>query len=89
MSDRGKAKVIVRSGNILKAPLLETSDAYIMEFYDSYGDMHALMIKMLNDECWGLITRDDPAWPNILVRYGYLKPEAPSVEQLKLLIAGD
>lgn len=66
-----KAKIIVRTDNIMKAPLIETSDAYIMEFYDSFGDMHALMIKMLNDECWGLVTRDNPAWLSILVRYGY------------------
>lgn len=75
----------------MKAPLIETSDAYIMEFYDSFGDMHALMIKMLNDECWGLVTRDHPEWLSILVRYGYVKPEASATTDIpqRMLTQGE
>ena len=86
--ENGKPKIIVRGCNILKPPLLETSDASIIEFYDSFGDMNALMVKMLSDECWGLVTRDNPAWLSMLMRYGYVKPEATSLNDVKAIIEG-
>lgn len=86
--ENGKSKLIVRGRDFMKPPLLETSDASIIEFYDSFGDMNALMVKMLNDECWGLVTRDNPVWLSMLMRYGYVKPEATSLNDVKAIIEG-
>jgi hypothetical protein len=62
-------------------PLLETEDAHIIEFRDGFNDLNALMIRVLSDEMWGLVTRNDPDWESTLVRFGYRDTHKP-IEQI-------
>ena len=68
-----KPKIVVRGGNVLKPPLLVTEDAYVIEFRDGFNDLNALMFRVLSDEMWGLVTKDDPDWHATLVHYGYIE----------------
>ena len=82
MSD-GKSMIIVRGNSILKPPLIVTSDAHLIEFHDSFGDLNALLFKVLNDECWALVTKDTPEWTEALIRFGFIKPGGSIAESLK------
>ena len=71
MSEVGNSRIVVRGTSILQAPLLITEDATLIEFRDGYGDLIALMVRVLSDEMWGLVTKQDPDWQGLLLRYGY------------------
>ena len=69
----GRARLTVRGPNVMAPPLLETTDAHIIEFRDGFDDLTALLVKMPGgDELWGLVTKNDEDWVESLVRYGYL-----------------
>jgi len=78
----GGASIVVKGGNMLAAPLLETGDAHLVEFRDGFGEMHALMVRMFSDELWGLVTRNDPDWKSTLIKYGYLTDIHKPIEQV-------
>ncbi len=65
-------KVIVRGTDFTKAPLLKSNDVKFIEIYDSEGQLMALLIWMV-DDVWGMVDRDDPAWNEICMKYGYAK----------------
>ena len=71
--------------NILQPPLLFTADAHIIEFRDSFGDLNALLVRVLSDEMWGLVTKNDPDWHGTLIRYGYLNPNGSAAEIVRSL----
>ena len=71
------SKIVVRTNNVLQAPLLETDAAHIIEFRDDFGDLQALMIRVFTDDMWGLVTQNDEDWHATLVRYGYLDVSKP------------
>jgi len=77
----GKATVTVRGNGLLKPPILVTDEAHLIEFRDSFGDLNALLFKVLNDECWALVTKGSDEWASALVRFGYIKPSG-SIEDL-------
>jgi len=81
MSENGRGRIVVRTNNVLRAPLLDTNEAHLIEFRDQFGTLHALFCRVLSDDMWGLITKSDPEWPDTLIRYGYLKDSTP-IEQL-------
>lgn len=62
-------------------PLIMTSDATVIEFYDGFGDLMALFCRHFNDDMWIFVTKADADWQDHLIRLGYL--DAPmSAEQL-------
>ena len=66
------ARVVVRSGNILQQPLLDTKDAGLIEYYDCNDELMALFVTYPGD-MWAFINKSDPDWDAALVRYGYNK----------------
>jgi hypothetical protein len=78
-----RSSIRVLGHNIMQAPLLETQDANMIEFRDSFGDLNALLVRMLSDEMWGLVTKNDPDWYDVLIRYGYIKPGGSALEILR------
>jgi len=83
MSEAGNSRIVVRGTNILQAPLLVTEDATLIEFRDGYDDLIALMVRVLSDDMWGLVTKNDPDWQAMLIRYGYSGVSAPFGEILR------
>lgn len=77
MSETGTGRIVVRGSNILRPPLLDTSEAALIEFRDRHGDLHALFCRILADDMWGLVTRNDPEWQGVLLRYGYRTTDKP------------
>jgi hypothetical protein len=78
MATRGK--IVVRGRNIMRPPLLETEDAEIIEIHDQFGDLMGLLTR-IQDDVWGLTTRQDEDWNEVCVRYGYQTPQG-SMEQV-------
>jgi hypothetical protein len=83
MSELGKSRIVVRGSNILKPPLLETSDASIIEFYDGYNELMALLVRVLSTNAWGLVTKNDPDWNETKIRYGYMNVSKPFGEVIR------
>lgn len=38
---------------------------------DAFGDPMALLVRMLSDDTWGLCTKGDTDWREMLVKYGF------------------
>lgn len=71
-------RIIVRGANVLDKPLLETSQAKVVEFYGSDGQLNALLIKgILSPDLWMFANKLDEDWQQVLIRFGYadIKPE--------------
>ena len=82
MSEKaGRSKIIVRGPDVLKPPLLETEDARIIEVYGPFNDLVALLVRILSEDMWGLVTKDDDDWLATLVRFGYVQP-GKSIEDI-------
>ena len=83
MNETGKSRIVVRGSNILQPPMLDTTDARTIEFHDPFGELVALMVRVLSDDMWGLVTKNDPDWQATLVRYGYLNVDKPIDEIIR------
>ena len=60
-------------GSPFEKPLLETTKANIIEFYDEEGKLEAILSRVLADNFWALSTVKDPDWIDNLLRLGYYK----------------
>lgn len=78
-------KIVVRSNNVMHAPLLVADNAHVIEFRDSGENLNALMVKVFGDgnDLWGLVTKNDPDWRETLVRYGYEDLSQPIEEVIR------
>jgi len=74
MNERGR--VVVRGRNILRQPLLDSTEANLIEIYDQDNRLIAFFVHIFTDNTWGLCTKDDPDWAEMCIRYGFsaLKP---------------
>lgn len=74
MAARGR--VTVYGTDIRKPPLLDSSDAQMVIIRDAFGDPMIVMVRILSDDTWGLVTKNDPDWQGVLLRCGLadLKP---------------
>jgi len=68
----------VRGRDILKPPLLETSDAKSIEFRDGDGNLICFWRRVFEGgsqrELWGFCSKADPEWEEMCIRYGYRNP---------------
>ena len=83
MPETKPGRIVVRGGNIMQPPLLDTDEARLIEFRDGFGDMFALFCRILSENTWGLVLKDDPDWHATLVRYGYVKPDKSLTEVIR------
>jgi len=72
----GKSRIIVRSC-YTKAPLLDTTDANQIEFYDCAGNLVALFGRIFSDDFWYYSDKNDSDWGQVLVRTGFLSNVQP------------
>lgn len=84
MREPGTIRVL---GGVLRPPLLETAEATVIEFYDRFGDMNALLYRALSDDMWALVTRKDEDWGATLTRLGYARAQITG-EQLLTELSG-
>jgi hypothetical protein len=70
-------RVVVRSG-VNAAPLLDTTDAQQIEFYDHNGDLVALVGHVFSPYMWFYSDKKDDDWPAVLARTGFLSDAIPS-----------
>ncbi len=81
MSKRGT--VVVYGRNITRPPLLDSDEPQFVLFKDAFGDPMALFVRILSEDTWGLVTRGDPDWNAMLVKYGFTKlPEDADPREL-------
>lgn len=73
-----KPRVIVRSG-INVEPLLDTTQANQIEFYDCNGDLIALVGHVFSPNMWFYSTCEDKDWVEVMTRTGFLASESMSV----------
>lgn len=66
-----KPRVIVRNG-INSEPLLDTTEAQQIEFYDCDGELIALVGHVFSPHMWYYSDRSDKDWPDVLARTGFL-----------------
>ena len=55
----------------MRAPLLDTDEANLIELHGPDGQLVAFMARIFSDNTWGLCTQGDPDWPEMCVRYGF------------------
>ena len=74
-----RGKVIVRGRDLMRPPLLDSSEPQIIELYDEEHNLIAFLARIFTDNTWGLCTKADPDWPEMCVRYGFntLKRNTP------------
>lgn len=61
--------VQVFSGNILKGPMLESSEAEMVVVRDVSGRPQALLVRLAGDR-WGFASPNDPDWAVVLAQHG-------------------
>ena len=66
-----KSRIIVRSG-INAKPLLDTTEAQQIEFYDGDGELVALVGHVFSAHMWFYSNKNDTDWPDVLARTGFL-----------------
>lgn len=67
-----RSRIVVRGADITKPALLDTNNAYSIEFYGPNSELIALLVKVLAEGVYALTTKNDPDWQSVLVRYGFL-----------------
>ena len=70
------ARLVVR-GSYNQLPLLDTTDATQIEFYDANGELVALFGRIFSDDFWFYSNRNDKDWPQVLARTGFMNNIAP------------
>ena len=68
-----RSRIVVRGCDIRQPPLLDSEEAYSIEFIDPDGNIMALCLKVFTDDLWAVMTKNDADWNESLVRYGYKK----------------
>lgn len=69
MSKRGT--VVVYGCNVTRPPLLDSDEPQFVLFKDAFGDPMALFVRILGDDTWGLVTKSDADWCDMLLKYGF------------------
>ena len=78
------SRIIVRGKNVTEAPLLETSDAKAVEFYDVDNNLCALLVSgVLAEGVWAFANKYDEDWAEVLIRFGYADVSASEVARMK------
>lgn len=71
-------RLVVRTGNALDLPLLDTDKAERVEIYGDGGQLAALLVRLYGSPDWGLVERGDGDWADALIRFGVRTPESAS-----------
>lgn len=66
--DRGN--VVVYGTDVRKPPLLDSTEANLIVIHDGFGDPMVLFTRILTNDTWGMVTKADSDWDQMLARYG-------------------
>ena len=66
-----RTRVVVRGKNILRPPLIDSTEPEMVEIYDSDNRISAFFTRLPPGNLWGMSTRADPDWPEMCIRYGF------------------
>ncbi len=69
-------RVVVRTGDALDPPLLDTDRAERVEIYGDGGELVAILVRLFRSPDWGMAERGDPDWADALIRFGVRTPES-------------
>jgi hypothetical protein len=72
-------RLVVKSDNIMQPPLLDTTEASVVEFYDGNGELVALFGKIFSPDFWAFSNKNDEDWPEALARAGYIGGQRQSL----------
>jgi hypothetical protein len=84
-----RGSVVVYGPDIRRQPLLDSAEAQLVVIKDVFGDAMALFVRILSDDTWGLSTKGDPDWSDMLVKYGlaHVKPDVSAQDLISHGIA--
>jgi len=71
-----RGRVIVKSSNILRPPLLDTDDAKIIEFRDDGGNLLCFWVNVFDknpNALWGFCKNTDEDWVSMCNKFGVSK----------------
>lgn len=71
---------VIRS--IFEPPLLDTTEASVVEFIDEQGNMEAVLSRVLDNNFWCLSTKKDADWQQTLMRHGYINTGTRSLKEI-------
>lgn len=59
-------------GGPLRGDICMTSDASVIAFYDRFGDLTSVIHRIISDDIWGIVTKNDDDWDATLARLGII-----------------
>ena len=65
---------MVYGTDVRKPPLLDSAEANLIVIHDGFGDPMVLLTRILTNDTWGMVTKADPDWDQMLARYGVKRP---------------
>ena len=65
-----RGRVTVYGTDVRKPPLIDSAEPQMIVIKDGFGDPMILMLRMMSDDTWGMVTRSDADWLPMLVRCG-------------------
>jgi len=68
-----RGRIVVRSPDIVKPPLLDTDDAKIIEFRDDAGNLLCFWVNVFDknpNALWGFCSKSDEDWSSMCLKFG-------------------
>ncbi len=66
-----RGHVVVFGQSVLSKKLLDSPEPNMIMIKDGFGDPMILLVRILSDDTWGLCTKGDADWNDMLVKYGF------------------
>lgn len=68
--NENRGRVTVYGSDMRKPPLVDSSEPELILIRDGFGEPLTLLVRILSEDTWGLVTRGDPDFADMLVRSG-------------------
>ena len=68
-----RGRVTVYPADMRKAPLLDSAEPQSIMIRDEFGDPMLFLTRSLSDDTWGLSSRGDEDFMEVLVKYGFAR----------------
>lgn len=69
-----RGSVVVYGPDVRKPPLLDSIEPQMILIKDAFGDPMVLLVRVLSNDTWGMCSKADPDWSEMLTQYGIKKP---------------
>lgn len=80
-----RGRVTVFGPDIRKPPLVDSAEPEMILVRDVAGDPMLLLVRVVSDDRWGLATKGDDDWEEMLVKYGIarLRADVPLADVIR------